>query len=481
MNLARLRVIGWVTSGLIAGVALSTGLSALAQREGRSALPLDELRQFAEVYGAVKANYVEPVEDKKLIYEAISGMLSGLDPHSSYLDAEAFKELQVGTQGEFGGLGLEVGVEDGFVRVVSPIDDTPAARAGIRAGDLIIKIEDKATKGLSLTEAVKLMRGPPKTRITLTLSRKGVDQPIVVTLEREIIREQSVRAQWVEPGYGYVRITRFQERTLESLVDKVNGLFAAAKADPTKPIRGLVLDLRNDPGGLLHAAIGVSAAFLPPEVVVVKTDGRQEDAKRDYLAVPDDYRRTPTEDPLPKLNPLVKKIPMVVLVNGGSASASEIVAGALQDHGRSKVLGTQSFGKGSVQTILPLTRSTAIKLTTALYYTPKGRSIQAAGIEPDLWVEETAEGDLVDRFRLRESDLSGHLGSKKPDESKKAPASAPATERESRASLPTRPLVYGSAEDYQLQQAISHLQGKPVATTPPKPSKEPKPPQRPNP
>jgi len=469
MNRARLKVVGWVASGMIAGVALSTGLSALAQREGKSALPLDELRQFAEVYGAVKAHYVEPVEDKKLIREAISGMLSGLDPHSSYLDAEAFKELQVGTQGEFGGLGIEVGLEDGFIRVVSPIEDTPAARAGIRTGDLIIKIDDRATKGLALTEAVKLMRGAPKTRITLTLMRKGVSQPIVVTLERDVIRVQSVRTQWVAPGFGFVRVTQFQEHTLELLVDKVNALLAQAKSDPSKPLQGLVLDVRNDPGGLLHVAVGVSAAFLPAQVVVVKTDGRQEDAKRAYLATADDYRRTPSEDPLRRLNPLAKTIPMVVLVNGGSASAAEIVAGALQDHGRAKVLGTQSFGKGSVQTILPLTRSTAIKLTTALYYTPKGRSIQAKGIEPDFWVEETADGDLVDRFRLREADLSGHLGAKKQEEAKKPEESATPAPRESKASPPTRPIVFGSEEDYQLQQAILHLQGRPVATKPPKP------------
>lgn len=465
MNRARLRVMGWITTGVIAGVALSTGLSALAQREGKSALPLDELRQFAEVYGAVKAHYVEPVEDKKLIHEAISGMLSGLDPHSSYLDAEAFKELQVGTQGEFGGLGIEVGVEDGFIRVVSPIEDTPAARAGIQAGDLIIKIDDKATKGIGINDAVKLMRGAPKTSITLTLSRKGVNQPIVVTIERDIIRVQSVRTQWVAPGYGFVRITQFQEHTLESLVDKVNALLASAKADPSKPIKGLVLDLRNDPGGLLHAAVGVSAAFLPKEVVIVKTDGRQEDAKRSYLATADDYRRTPSEDPLPKLNPLAKTLPMVVLINAGSASASEIVAGALQDHGRAKLLGTQSFGKGSVQTILPLTRSTAIKLTTALYYTPKGRSIQAKGIEPDFWVEETAEGDVVDRFRLREADLSGHLGGQKADQKVESGNG----QREGRTSPPPKPITFGSPEDYQLQQALAHLQGQPVAVKAKKP------------
>jgi len=469
MTRAKLRVMGWITTGMIAGVALSTGLSALAQREGKSALPLDELRQFAEVYGAVKAHYVEPVEDKKLIHEAISGMLSGLDPHSSYLDAEAFKELQVGTQGEFGGLGIEVGVEDGFIRVVSPIEDTPAARAGIQAGDLIIKIDDKATKGLGINDAVKLMRGAPKTRITLTLSRKGVTQPIVVTLERDIIRVQSVRTQWVAPGYGFVRITQFQEHTLESLVDKVNALLATAKSDPSKPIKGLVLDLRNDPGGLLHAAIGVSAAFLPKDVVVVKTDGRQEDAKRSYLAIADDYRRTPPEDPLPKLNPLAKTLPMVVLINAGSASASEIVAGALQDHGRAKLLGTQSFGKGSVQTILPLTRSTAIKLTTALYYTPKGRSIQAKGIEPDFWVEETAEGDVIDRFRLREADLSGHLGGQKGGPKAEQRTEPGAAAREGRTSPPPKPITFGSAEDYQLQQALAHLQGQPVAIKTAKP------------
>ncbi|NBT35019.1 MAG: S41 family peptidase [Betaproteobacteria bacterium] len=459
---ARWKIASWVGAGLVGGVLISLGLTATAQRESRVALPVDELRLFAEVYGAVKSNYVESVEDKKLITEAISGMLSGLDPHSAYLDAEAFKELQVGTQGEFGGLGIEVGVEDGFVKVVSPIEDTPAERAGVKAGDLIIKIDDRATKGLGLSEAVKLMRGKPKTSITLTIARKGETQPIVLKIERDIIRVQSVKSNWLSPGYAFLRVTQFQEHTVESMVSHLNKLLDQAQKDGSKPVKGVVLDLRNDPGGLLHAAVGVSAAFLQPGVTVVSTDGRLEDSKKSFKAAPDDYRRGGS-DPLAGLNPLARSLPMVVLVNAGSASASEIVAGALQDHARAKILGTQTFGKGSVQTILPLTKSTAIKLTTARYYTPSGRSIQATGIRPDFWVEETAEGDVSDRFRLREADLSGHLlnGKEKAGEPKGDRATGSTDKSPNR-----KALVFGSPEDHQLQQALALLQGKPVATNP---------------
>ena len=364
----KLQITGWISIGLVSGVLVSLGINAVAQRDAKLSLPIDELRQFADVYGAIKSNYVEPVEDKKLITEAISGMLTGLDPHSAYLDADAFRELQVGTQGEFGGLGLEVGTEDGFVRVVSPIEGTPAEKAGVKAGDLIIKIDDKATKGIPLNEAVKLMRGKPKTSVTLTVSRKGATKPLVFTIVRDVIQIQSVRSKMLEPGFGYIRITQFQEHTVENLVKHFNQL-----ADKGS-MKALVLDLRNDPGGLLNGAIGVSAAFLPEKTLVVSTDGRQEDAKRKYFATVTDYHRG-RDDPLAKLSAQAKTVPMVVLVNSGSASASEIVAGAMQDHNRAKILGTQTFGKGSVQTILPLTSNTAIKLTTARYFTPKGQSI----------------------------------------------------------------------------------------------------------
>lgn len=479
MTGSRLKAVGWVAVGMVSGLLISVGISAVAQRDGRVSLPVEELRQFADVYGAIKAHYVEPVEDKKLITEAISGMLTGLDPHSAYLDAEAFKELQVGTQGEFGGLGIEVGLEDGFVRVVSPIEDTPAARAGVRAGDLIIKIDDKATKGMNLQDAVKLMRGKPKTSITLTLSRKGEPTPIVVTIVRDVIRVQSVRSKYVEPGYAYVRITQFQEHTVASVVSHLNKLLAQSEADRSKPVKGIVLDLRNDPGGLLHAAVGVSAAFLQPNTLVVTTDGRQSDAKRSYSARPADYLRGGA-DPLSGLNPKARTLPMAVLVNGGSASASEIVAGALQDHKRAQILGTQTFGKGSVQTILPLTSNTAIKLTTARYYTPSGRSIQAKGIRPDFWVEETPEGDVTEQFRVRESDLSRHLesgGGGKGSSAGKPPEASPAngkanarTSDKPGQAAPTAgarpPIEFGSDTDHQLRQALNHLQGLPVATSP---------------
>ena len=462
----KLQITGWVAIGLVSGVLVSMGVNAVAQRDAKVSLPIEELRQFADVYGAIKSNYVESVEDKKLITEAISGMLTGLDPHSAYLDADAFKELQVGTQGEFGGLGLEVGTEDGFVRVVSPIEGTPAEKAGVKAGDLIIKIDEKATKGIPLNDAVKLMRGKPKTSVTLTVSRKGVAKPLTFTIVRDVIQIQSVRSKLIEPGFGYIRITQFQEHTVENLVKHFNQL-----ADKG-PLKALVLDLRNDPGGLLTGAIGVSAAFLPEKTLVVSTDGRQEDAKRKYFAVTSDYHRG-RDDPLAKLSAQSKTVPIVVLVNGGSASASEIVAGALQDHNRAKVLGTQTFGKGSVQTILPLTSNTAIKLTTARYFTPNGRSIQAKGIAPDFWVEETADGSVLDRLRVREADLNRHLsGTEKgvpakamPPEKAKSNGKADAKNNGGQDQKELKPIEFGGADDYQLQQALNHLKGKPVATS----------------
>ncbi|MDO5102946.1 MAG: S41 family peptidase [Lautropia sp.] len=456
-----LRPVSLIGIGAIAGVALSLGLSAVAQKEdGRTALPLDELRQFSEVFGTIKSFYVEPVKDNKLITDAISGMLTGLDPHSAYLDESAFSELQVSTQGQFGGLGIEIGTEDGFVKVVSPIEDTPAAKAGVKAGDLIVKIGDTPTKGMPLDQAVKLMRGKPKSPITLTISRKGVNEPIVLTIVRDIIKVQSVRSKMLEPGVGYVRISQFQEHTVDSLAKHLTQLGKQG------PVKSLILDLRNDPGGLLHGAIGVSAAFLQPRMEVTSTDGRTEDAKRSYYASPEDYLYGGSRiDRIATLPAWTKTARMVVLVNAGSASASEIVAGALQDHKRATVMGTQTFGKGSVQTILPLAdRKTAIKLTTARYYTPNGRSIQARGIVPDHIVEETADGD-INNFRIREADLQRHLSNDR-DSTPEVKSSAPSSADQQRLRN-LKPIEFGvPASDFQLMQALNYLNGKPVQKSP---------------
>ena len=449
---------GLIGVGVVAGILLSLHISAIADKETRAGLPVEELRTFAEVFNAIKQGYVEPVEDKKLITNAISGMLSNLDPHSAYLDADSFKELQVGTQGEFGGLGIEVGMEDGFVKVVSPIEDTPAFRAGIKAGDLIVKLDDSPVKGMTLSDAVKRMRGKPKTPITLTIVRKGEQKPIIVTLNREVIKVQSVKSKLVEPGYGYVRLTQFQENTGPSLVKHLSDLYKDGN------LKGLVLDLRNDPGGLLNGAVGVSAAFLPAKTLVVSTDGRTPDAKHQYFATADDYLRSSRDDYLKGMPAEAKKVPMVVLVNGGSASASEIVAGALQDHKRAIVMGTQTFGKGSVQTVLPLPGNTAIKLTTARYYTPSGRSIQAKGIVPDIVVEESANG-ASSHDRLREADLDRHLSNDKdkeaaPQKAKESKTNGkPKGKDEEDKTEPLPPTELASKNDYQLNQALNLLKG----------------------
>jgi len=452
----KLRSIGLMLVGAVAGVLISLNFQAIADRATRSPLPIEELRAFTEVFGAIKTNYVEPVEDKKLITEAINGMLTGLDPHSAYLDAEAFKELQVGTQGQFGGLGIEVGMEDGFVKVISPIEDTPAYRAGVKPNDLIIKLDETPVKGMTLNDAVKRMRGKPNTQITLTISRKGESAPLVVTLTRAVIRVQSVKSKVIEPGYAWVRVSQFQEATADHLVKHLDSMFKQGA------VKGLVLDLRNDPGGLLHGAVAISAAFLPTKSLVVSTDGRAEDARKKFLASPEDYARR-GDDVLRNLPAAAKTVPMVVLVNGGSASASEIVAGALQDHKRAKVIGTQTFGKGSVQTIMQLVNHTSIKLTTARYYTPGGRSIQALGITPDIIVEDPSDTAT----RVREADLQRHLenGRAAAEEKKESavqrakPAASPPADQ--------KPVELGSKDDFQLSQALAFLKGEPVKTQSP--------------
>jgi len=445
MSTRKFRSLGLISLGAVAGILISLGITAVAQRG--TPLPLEELRQFSSVFATIKNNYVEPVSDKTLIDGAIAGMLSDLDPHSAYLDAEAFRDMQTATQGEFGGLGIEVGTEDGFVKVISPIEDTPAARAGVLAGDLIVKIDDTPTKGMSLTDAVKLMRGAPKTPITLSIMREGLAQPLTVRIVRDIIKVRSVRSKMLDGNIGYVRISQFQEKTGADLVKHLNDL------GKKSPPRALVLDLRNDPGGLLNSAIGVAAAFLPPDVLVVSTEGRAPDSRHKYMANPVDYARG-EGNYLTGLPAWAKTVPMVVLVNIGSASASEIVAGALQDHKRAKVMGNRSFGKGSVQVILPISEDTAIKLTTSRYYTPLGRSIQATGIVPDYVVADTAEGDL---FRLpREADLQRHLANQQaPDGEIKSQMEPGNIE------LP-KMFEFGGADDFQLKQAINLLNGKPI-------------------
>jgi len=452
-------------AGILAGAALTLNLPAIADKEAETALPVEELRAFTDVFARIKSDYVEPVDDKKLISSAIDGMLSGLDPHSAYLDAEGFKDLQVGTQGEFGGLGIEVGMEDGFVKVVSPIEDTPAFKAGVKPGDLIIKLDDTPVKGMTLSDAVKRMRGKPGSPIKLTIVRKGVDKPFVLTLTRAIIKIRSVKFKLLENGYGYVRVTQFQEHTGELLADALKQLYKDNKA----PLKGMILDLRNDPGGLLNGAVAVTAAFVKPDSLVVYTEGRTEDAKMRLTASPENYLRPMQSDYLNSLPAGVKQVPMVVLINGGSASASEIVAGALQDHKRAVIMGTRSFGKGSVQTILPLGNGTAIKLTTARYFTPSGRSIQAKGIEPDIVVEDPSMPSDDQGFGIREADLEHHLSNpdggdstpeSKPSEIIKAP---PATRSEpdgkDKKPVPLAPGEVVSKNDFQVNQALNLLKG----------------------
>ncbi len=452
--------------GVILGIFASVQFSAMAQKQ-TAPLPLDELRQLADVFGLIKSDYVEPVEDKKLLTDAISGMVSSLDPHSAYLDKNAFQELKEGTLGKFGGLGIEVGTEDGYVKVISPIEDTPAYRAGIKPGDLITKLDGASVKDMTLDAAVKKMRGEPNTKITLTIARKNVTKPIVITLVREEIQVKSVKSKMIEPGYAWLRVSMFQEPTVEDLVNHINKLYAK---NPN--IKGVVLDLRNDPGGILPGAIGVSSIFLPQDSVVVSTNGQLPESKAIFYARPEYYAGRTLNDPLAKLPPQIKTVPVVVLVNIGSASASEIVAGALQDHKRATIMGTQTFGKGSVQTIRPLSKDTAVKLTTARYYTPNGRSIQAKGIVPDLMVDETAEGDGINGLRLREADLSKHL-SNGSDEVKNEDRLN--TEEEIKlleSAKNYKPIEYGTRKDFQLMQALNHLKGKPVQLSKAKPDEK---------
>ena len=461
---AKLKVGGWLALGAVAGALATMQLQATA-RNSVAQLPLEELQQLAAVFGMVKSDYVEVVDEKKLITDAIGGMVAGLDPHSQYFDKKTFREFREGTTGRFVGVGIEIGMEDGLVKVVSPIEGSPAFRAGIKSGDLITKIDDTVVKGLSMNDAVKRMRGEPNTKVTLTLFRKTESRSFPVTITREEIRTQSVKSKIVEPGYAWLRVSQFQDRTVDDFVRKLDEIY---KQEPN--LKGMVLDLRNDPGGLLESSVAISAAFLPSDVVVVSTNGQIPDSKAVFKAAPEFYQRRGGSDPLRRLPDAVKKVPLVVLVNEGSASASEIVAGALQDHKRATIMGAQTFGKGSVQTVRQLSPETALKITPARYYTPSGSSIQAKGIVPDIMLDETAEGNVFAALRTREADLEKHLQSgqgaeqKDPAREKARDEARKKLEEEAAArSTAPKPLPeFGSAEDFQLAQALNRLKGKQV-------------------
>jgi carboxyl-terminal processing protease len=419
--------------GIFLGISASLTGNVLANKEEAKGLPLDQLRNFSDIFSRIKSDYVEDVEDEVLLEHAIRGMLSGLDPHSTYLSPDEYNELRIGTSGEFGGLGIQVGMEDGFVKVISPIDDTPAFKAGLKAGDLIIRLDEQTVKGLTLNDAVKIMRGKPGTDIELTVVREGNDKPLTFVVTRDIIKVQSVKNRMLDPGYGYIRISNFQSRTAPQLLEALNDLKEENKAD----LKGLVLDLRNNPGGVLNAAAEVSDLFINKGKLVY-TEGRIDNSHYEYNAKPGD---------------ILDGAPVVVLINGGSASASEIVAGALQDHRRAIVMGSKSFGKGSVQTIQELRSGGAVKITTARYFTPNGRSIQGAGITPDIVLDKytvtSAEEDSL--ASIKEADLSNHISNPTMSDEE--------IKKSEKASKKTKGDKILATEDYQLHEALLLLKG----------------------
>jgi carboxyl-terminal processing protease len=426
------------------GISVAEEIVAEPEIEKEERAPLESLRQFAEVFTRIKQSYVEEVDDDELVRYAIRGMLEGLDPHSDFVIEDEYEELQENTSGEFGGLGIEVGMEDGFIKVISPIDDTPAAKAGVKAGDLIIRLDDKPVKGMTLNEAVDVMRGKPGTTITLTILRDAADAPVVIEIERDVIRVKSVKGRLLEEAYAYVRISNFQQHTAKDMVKHIDNL----REESEGPLKGLILDLRNNPGGVLNSAVAVSDAFIT-EGEIVYTEGRTKSSMSRFAAKPDD---------------ILDGAPMVVLVNEGSASASEIVAGALQDHQRAIIIGRTTFGKGSVQTVIPVDDKSAVKITTARYFTPKGRSIQAEGIVPDIELQPlTVELKEKKLALVRESELSGHLVNPEDDipDSKEVPADADTNkddvkEADSEKQQDAAPLI---VEDFMLNEALNLLKG----------------------
>lgn len=472
----KLKIAGWVAIGALAGALTTVQLQAVA-RGSLSPLPLEELQQLAAVFGIIKTDFVDPVDERKLINSAISGMVTSLDPHSQFFDSQSFREFRDGTAGRFVGVGIEITMEDGLVRVVTPIEDSPAFRAGLKANDLITTIDETPVRGMTINDAVRRMRGEPNTQVNLTILRRDENRTFTVTITRQEIRTQSVRGRLIEPGYAWLRISQFQDRTVEDFARRIESIY---NEDPN--LQGLVLDLRNDPGGLLDAAVAISAAFLPENVVVVTTNGQLPESRATFLAAPRYYMRRTGPDPIRRLTEntkgVLRQIPMVVLVNEGSASASEIVAGALQDHQRALIMGSQTFGKGSVQTVRPLGPDTGLKLTTARYYTPSGRSIQGRGVVPDVWLDETADGNLFAALRTREADLNNRFngaGARELTEEERAAerqreqAREQARQRleEEQRRNPGQRLLpeFGSENDFQLRQALNQLKGLPVVAS----------------
>jgi carboxyl-terminal processing protease len=417
--------------GMLSMLVVVIGIGAQHRCAAEGGNDYEAIEMFTDVLAIVKKNYVEPVDTKKLIYGAINGMLASLDPHSSFMPPDMYKEMKIDTKGSFGGLGIEITIKDGFLTVISPIEDTPAFRAGIKAGDQIIKIENKFTKDMSIMDAVKQMRGPKGTKVTITIMREGLDKPKDFTLTRAIIQIKSVKFKMLEPGYGYVRLTQFQEKTDEDLAKALDSL----RKESNGRLKGLILDLRNNPGGLLDQAVKVCDHFIDSGLIVY-TEGRDPESKMKFTASKGD------KEP---------HYPIVVLINSGSASASEIVSGALQDHNRAVIMGTQSFGKGSVQTIIPLSEDSGLRLTTALYYTPNGRSIQAKGITPDITVEpmELATNEKNEPMHIREKDLENHfeIGNKESGTEKK------------QLKQPAIKLDEQMRGDYQVLRALDLLRG----------------------
>lgn len=461
----KLKIAGWLSAGMLAGIMTTVSLQTVANGV-LTPLPIEDLSRLTQVFSIIKTNYVDPVDEKKLLQSAVAGMVTSLDPHSDYLVGDALNQFKEGVSGRFVGVGIEIAYEEGLVKVVSPIEGSPAFRAGLRPGDLVTRIDTTPVRSLTLEQAVKRIRGLANTKVVLTIFRKDENRTFPVTMVREEIRTVSVRTKVVEPGYAWLRISQFQDNTLQDFIKKLKAL---VEQDPN--IKGLVLDLRNDPGGRLDTAVGVSSAFLPPKSVIVSTKGQT--VNQVFTAEPEFYRGSLAGDPLAGLPDKLKSLPIVVLVNEGSASASEIVAGALQDYGRATVMGAQTFGKGSVQTTIPIDKDRInLKLTIARYYTPKGRSIQARGIVPDIMVDESFEGNPYAALSMREADLSKHIsdgkGAEKIDEAReKAREEAlKKLEEDRKKPLPERkPLEFGSDKDFQLQQALNHLKKLPVTVS----------------
>jgi len=460
----------WVSFGALAGVVVTWQLSATAQQS--ASLPLDELRLFSTVFGSVKRDYVEPIDDKKLITDAVKGMVSSLDPHSAFLDSKDFSEMQEQTQGKFAGLGIEISSEDGLVKVMNPIEDTPAAKAGLLAGDLITRLDDKPVRGMTLDQAVRKMRGEPGTKITLTIYRKSEERTFPVTITRAEIKVQSVKSKLLDNNLLWIRITSFQERTVPDLAKRMSDAYAQ---NPN--LKGVILDLRNNGGGILQGAVGVSAAFLPQGSTIVSTKGQSNNSKQLFKAEPENYKLSESSDPLAGVPDAFKKIPLVVLTNAYSASASEIVAGALQDYKRGTIMGKTTFGKGSVQTVRQISSDTALKITTAYYYTPSGKSIQAYGIKPDIAVDQNADGDPNDVLISREVDSENHLRNKQKSEDKLITdrekrrmdelqileeKNSKMTPEEKAKEKAKKAPEFGSPEDFMLTQAKAYLTGNTV-------------------